>query len=59
MKHLLLVVRTVVAWVITLLLVFPLIWLLLTAFKTELQAIAVPPQEHLERVRNDWQNYGF
>ncbi len=22
-------------------------------------AIAVPPQEHLERVRNDWQSYGF
>jgi len=22
-------------------------------------AVAVPPQEHLERVRNDWQSYGF
>jgi sorbitol/mannitol transport system permease protein len=44
MNHLGLVVRTVCAWLITLLLVFPLIWLALTAFKTELQAIAVPPQ---------------
>ena len=39
-----LVVRTLFAWAITLLLVFPLIWLVLTAFKTELQAIAVPPE---------------
>jgi sorbitol/mannitol transport system permease protein len=44
MKHFALLLRTVVAWVVTLLVVFPLIWLVLTAFKTELQAIAVPPQ---------------
>jgi sorbitol/mannitol transport system permease protein len=44
MKHFALVVRTVAAWLITLLVVFPLIWLVLTAFKSELQAIAVPPQ---------------
>jgi sorbitol/mannitol transport system permease protein len=44
MKHLALIARTVAAWGITLLIVFPLIWLLLTAFKTEQQAIAVPPQ---------------
>jgi len=37
-------VRAALAWTITLLLVFPLIWLLLTAFKTEQQAISVPPQ---------------
>ncbi len=37
-------IRTVFAWLLTLLLVFPLIWLLITAFKTELQAIAVPPE---------------
>ena len=36
--------RTVSAWLITLVLFFPLGWLILTAFKTELQAIAVPPQ---------------
>ncbi|TAM46218.1 MAG: carbohydrate ABC transporter permease [Burkholderiaceae bacterium] len=35
--------RTVVAWVVTLLLFFPLGWLFLTSFKTELQAISVPP----------------
>ena len=35
--------RTVVAWLVALLLFFPLGWLVLTAFKTELQAIAVPP----------------
>ena len=38
-----LVARTVVAWAATLLIFFPLGWLVLTAFKTELQAISVPP----------------
>jgi sorbitol/mannitol transport system permease protein len=38
-----LAVRTVVAWAATLLIFFPLGWLVLTAFKTELQAISVPP----------------
>src|SRR5882672_10763691 len=36
-------IRTVAAWLVTLTLVFPLLWLFLTAFKTELQAISVPP----------------
>jgi sorbitol/mannitol transport system permease protein len=36
--------RTAAAWAVALLLFFPLGWLLLTAFKTELQAIAVPPE---------------
>jgi sorbitol/mannitol transport system permease protein len=44
MKNLALIARTVAAWLITLLVVFPLIWLVLTAFKTEQQAISVPPQ---------------
>ena len=43
-KVLSLAVRTFFAWGITLLVVFPLIWLTLTAFKTEQQAISVPPQ---------------
>ncbi|MGY0196629.1 carbohydrate ABC transporter permease [Leptothrix sp. BB-4] len=38
-----LVARTLVAWLVTLTLFFPLGWLVLTAFKTELQAISVPP----------------
>jgi sorbitol/mannitol transport system permease protein len=38
-----LALRTFVAWFFTLLLFFPLGWLILTAFKTELQAISVPP----------------
>ena len=38
-----LLVRTTVAWLVTLILFFPLGWLILTAFKTELQAIEVPP----------------
>jgi sorbitol/mannitol transport system permease protein len=38
-----LLIRTVVAWVVALVLFFPLGWLMLTAFKTELQAIEVPP----------------
>jgi sorbitol/mannitol transport system permease protein len=39
-----LVARTIAAWAVTLLIFFPLGWLLLTAFKTELQAIQVPPE---------------
>jgi sorbitol/mannitol transport system permease protein len=42
-KQTILVVRTALAWIITLILFFPLAWLMLTAFKTELQAINVPP----------------
>jgi sorbitol/mannitol transport system permease protein len=38
-----LLVRTAIAWIVTLLIFFPLGWLVLTAFKTELQAISVPP----------------
>ena len=38
------VLRTMLAWATALLLFFPLGWLILTSFKTELQAIAVPPQ---------------
>ena len=43
MKHLGLVIRSIAAWALTLLIFFPLFWLFLTAFKTELQAIHVPP----------------
>ena len=39
----LMAVRAVASWAIALLLFFPLFWLALTAFKTEQQAIAVPP----------------
>ena len=35
--------RTTAAWAVTLLLFFPLGWLAMMAFKTELQAISVPP----------------
>ena len=38
-----LLIRTVVAWLVALTLFFPLGWLILTSFKTELQAIEVPP----------------
>ena len=44
-----LVLRSVVAWAATLLLFFPLGWLVLTSFKTELQAIHVPPLFFLDR----------
>ena len=42
-NNVLLYVRTLAAWGVALLLFFPLGWLVLTAFKTELQAISVPP----------------
>ncbi|MEM7212321.1 MAG: carbohydrate ABC transporter permease [Pseudomonadota bacterium] len=32
------------AWIVALLMFFPIFWLILTSFKTELQAIAVPPK---------------
>jgi len=37
------VIRTAVAWLVTLVLFFPLAWLVLNAFKTEQQAISIPP----------------
>src|SRR6476659_5467896 len=42
-RRLPLILRAVGAWIVTLLLFFPLGWLVLTSFKTELQAIHVPP----------------
>jgi sorbitol/mannitol transport system permease protein len=44
MKNFALIFRSIAAWAVTLLIVFPLIWLVLTAFKTEQQAISIPPQ---------------
>jgi len=38
-----LLARTIAAWLVTLVIFFPLGWLVATAFKTELQAISVPP----------------
>lgn len=38
-----LIIRTIAAWLVALFLFFPLGWMVLTAFKTELQAISVPP----------------
>lgn len=37
------VLRTVLSWAVALFLFFPLGWMILTSFKTELQAISVPP----------------
>lgn len=37
-------IAAVAAWVVALLFFFPIFWMVLTSFKTELQAIAVPPQ---------------
>lgn len=63
-----LLLRTVAAWLVTLLLFFPLGWLVLTAFKTELQAIAVPPQVfftptlesfHEVQERSDYLHYAW
>jgi sorbitol/mannitol transport system permease protein len=38
------ILRAIAAWLIALLIFFPIFWLGLTAFKTELQAIAVPAE---------------
>lgn len=34
---------TILAWTVTLLAIFPIIWMFLTSFKTELEAISTPP----------------
>ena len=38
-------INTVVAWAIGLLIFFPILWTILTSFKTEAQAIASPPRQ--------------
>jgi sorbitol/mannitol transport system permease protein len=38
------VIRAALAWIVAILMFFPIFWVALTAFKTELQAIAVPAQ---------------
>ena len=35
---------TIVAWVVAFLIFFPILWTFLTSFKTELDAIAMPPK---------------
>ena len=37
------VVRSVLAWLVAIIMFFPILWTVLTSFKTELQAIAIPP----------------
>lgn len=44
MQKIALYLRTVAAWLVATMIFFPIFWLGLTAFKTELQAIHVPPQ---------------
>lgn len=44
MQKLALHLRTIAAWLVAITIFFPIFWLGLTAFKTELQAIHVPPQ---------------
>jgi len=39
-----LLIRAIASWIVTLVIVFPIIFLVMTAFKTELQAIEVPTQ---------------
>ncbi len=62
------ILRTLFAWLIALLLFFPLLFLIITAFKTELQAIAVPSiwsfsptLENFSAVqeRSDYANYAI
>ena len=50
-----LVITTVAAWTVALLIFFPVLWMILTSFKTEPSAVAMPPQF----LSADWtlQNY--
>ena len=36
-------ILTVVGWVVAPLIFFPIFWMILTSFKTEIEAIATPP----------------
>ena len=38
-----LLLNTVAAWIVGFLIFFPILWMVLTSFKTELEAFAVPP----------------
>src|SRR4051795_2761046 len=38
------VVSTIAAWVVGLVIAFPIIWMILTSFKTELEAFSLPPK---------------
>jgi sorbitol/mannitol transport system permease protein len=38
------VIFTAVAWLVALLIFFPIIWMVLTSFKTELEAVSTPPR---------------
>ena len=35
---------TIAAWFVALLIFFPVLWMILTSFKTEASAVAMPPQ---------------
>ena len=37
-------IMTVVGWVVAVLIFFPIFWMVLTSFKTEIEAVATPPQ---------------
>ncbi|MEL6479245.1 MAG: carbohydrate ABC transporter permease, partial [Pseudomonadota bacterium] len=37
-------IAIVAAWIVALVMFFPIFWMVLTSFKTELQAISVPPK---------------
>ncbi|BBM89303.1 carbohydrate ABC transporter permease [Spirochaetota bacterium] len=42
-KRVKLIIRAVSAWILAVLIFFPILWMTLTSFKTELQAISIPP----------------
>ena len=37
-------ILTVVGWVVAVLIFFPIFWMVLTSFKTEIEAVATPPK---------------
>ena len=47
------VISTVAAWFFGGLIFFPILWMVLTSFKTELEAFAIPPSVPVLRM-DDW-----
>ena len=53
------VITTVVAWLVALLIFFPIIWMVLTSFKTELEAVATPPKLFFSPTLENYRDVAF
>jgi sorbitol/mannitol transport system permease protein len=52
-------ITTVVAWLVALLIFFPIIWMVLTSFKTEIEAVATPPKLFFSPTLENYRDVAF